>query len=247
LTISNANPIQFWDIDDETFNEKAVCSIYATCFCLPFQCGDAVTIILTNPSGNETLKAYDVSGNQLGTTKDFAGDRYLFIPDDDWTQLCGNEVQFKIFEGVEAIYKSDCISFASVHDCTTLITYSNSKVFAGIDYVTGTPTPELNIRIPAIFFEEAFPDEHEEIDLSNSMSVRLMNKEKRQKKLDIGRMPFYMHQKMKLILAHDNIEIDGQSWIRTEAYEIAESNKKWPLRKASVLLNDKNYIVRNVL
>lgn len=154
--------------------------------------------------------------------------------------LVGNDI-------VKFLKKSDCIYIKDSHECTELITYSNSKLFNGIDYSSSSPEQQFCIRIPAIFFEEAFPDEHEEIDLSNSQSVRLMNKEKRQKKLDIGFMPFYMHQKMKLILAHDEITIDGDSWIRNEAYEITEGNKRYPLRKASCLLTDKNYIVRNVL
>jgi hypothetical protein len=153
-----------------------------------------------------------------------------------------DSVEFEPYE----LASSDCIDIKASHDCTTLINYTNSKVLNGIDYNTSPPV-EFNIRIPAVFFLERFPDEHEEIDLSNSRMVRLVNQVKAQKLLDIGFMPFYMHKKLQLILSHDTIEIDGESWLKTEPYEIAEGNKRYPLRKAQVWLTDKNYIVRNVL
>ena len=403
MTISNALPIQFWDEDDETFNDKEVCSVEPICFCQPFNCSDEIELqFLDSTYSAYNLLVYDSLGILLKTipfTEVSTGLWWLsFTPNEDDTPAICEKVIFKIsaeydlpyetFQGslspwtnvdsgfenyswtyvaeaaqvtidnlgsnnprrskyltvdwntfenvtyqirldfdittpgasinsdlkvyfsngssrdqaltfhlthtsegsytitstfvaqhnyskievyilgagssdtwftfrlnsievgndvVDILKKSDCIELKDSHDCSTLITYSNSKTFADIDYPDQSPSPEFSIRIPAIFFEEAFPDEHEEIDLTDSKSVRLMNKEKRQKKLDIGFMPFYMHQKMKLILAHDDITIDGDSWMRAEPYEIQDGNKRYPLRKASVLLTDKNYIVRNVL
>lgn len=402
MTVSNALPIQFWDEEDETFNDKEVCSVEPICFCQPFNCSDEIIIqFLDITYSAYNLLVYDSLGVILKTVPFIEASSGLwwlsFIPDNDTPGICEKvilkispeyDLPYETFQGslspwtnvdsgfenytwtyvaeaaqvtidnlgsnnprrskyltatwntfvgityqirlifdittpgsgfnvdlklyfsngssrdqaftynltqtsqgtytvtgsfvaqhnyskievyllgagnadtwftfrlrsievgndvVDILKKSDCIELKDSHTCSTLITYSNSKTFAGIDYPDQSPAPEFSIRIPAIFFEEAFPDEHEEIDLSDSQSVRLMNKEKRQKKLDIGFMPFYMHKKLKLILAHDDITIDGDSWMRTEAYEIADGNKRYPLRKASVLLTDKNYIVRNVL
>lgn len=45
MTISDSIPIQFWDVDDETFNETDVCGLVKQdCFCQPFQCDDEITI-----------------------------------------------------------------------------------------------------------------------------------------------------------------------------------------------------------
>lgn len=251
LTVSNANPIQFWDINDDTFNEKDVCSIYSCCFRLPYQCDDDVAIQALHTAGQTvTLGIYDSENFDGGSidTKTFSEIASgIYLAEFDFSEVCSNDVRLKILANGTPLMKSDIIKARELHECTSLITYSNSKLYAGLDYVSGTPPPEFNIRIPSIFFEEAFPDEHEEIDLSDSQSVRLLNIEKRQRKLDIDFMPFYMHQKMKLILSHDTIEIDGQSWLRTEPYEITDGNKRYPMRKASCVLNDKNYIVRNVL
>lgn len=247
MTISDASPIQFWSVDDDTFNEKEVCSINTACFCLPFLCSDTINIPLTDPVGDETLVAFDSAGGQLGSPLAYSNG-FTFIPDEDWPQLCGQQVQFKVLNGsAEIVYKSDCVDIQTVHECTELITYSNSKILAGIDYTLSSPPPEYNIRIPAIFFQERFPDEQEGIDLSDSRIVRLRNQVKAQKYLDIGFMPFYMHKKLQIIFTHDTIEIGGESWVKSENYEIVDGNKRYPLRKATIWLTNKNYILRNVL
>ncbi len=251
MTVPDASPVQFWDINDETFNEKDVCSINHECYIQPWICDDDIVIPMeATPGQPYMLEVFDTdnfSGSSISSHSFSEIASGIYRAAFDLSAVCGNKTRFKISLSGTPLMKSDIQYPMEAWDCTTLITYSNSKYYAGIDYLSGTPTPELNLRIPAIFFEESFPDEHEEIDLSDSQSVRLLNIEKRQKKLDIGWMPFYMHKKMKLVLSHDTIEIDGDSWIRSEPYEITESNKRWPLRKSTVVLNDKNYIVRNVL
>lgn len=45
MNLSDSLPIQFWDINDQTFNEKQVCGIIKQeCFCQPVQCTDEITI-----------------------------------------------------------------------------------------------------------------------------------------------------------------------------------------------------------
>lgn len=247
MNISDLSPIQFWPSGEETFNQQFVDGISRACFNLPFNCTDLITIPLTNPSGGETIKAFDSDGNELGTEKTFVAGVYTFRPSNDWPQLCGVQAQFKIYSSSDVLlYLSDAISFKTDHNNTTLITYSNSNYLLGINYTT-SPPPEFIIRIPAIFFEERFPDESEQIDQSNSRIVRLVNQVKSQRMLDIGFMPFYMHKKLQLILTHDTVEIDGTEWVKNEAYELGDGNKRYPLKRAKVWLTDKNFIVRNVL
>ena len=386
MTISEATPIQFWDEDDETFNEKEICSVARACFYLPFDCddtinipfedagiyewelnildknGDILDVIPFEKSGSVYKLAWTPSISSPPTCEDvrfiivrltpiirnpsfnssFTGSWYNFGSGDTWswtgseaeaggssfdsaalTQDFGQtypigsyklvldavtfgfgNIQYTVrtflnstlaqdlFSGdinavtegddVQVVYftatapfnririnagtgtsvdtwiagiflyklddlkKSDVVSLKDTQDCTTLIRYSNSKNFADINYQT-SPPPTFNIRIPAIFNQERFPDEHEETDLSNSRIVRQTNQIKAQRLLEIGFMPFYMHKKLQLILAHDTIEIDGEEWIKTEPYEITDGNKRYPLRKAQVWLTNKNYIVRNIL
>lgn len=44
MIVSDACPIQFWDIEDETFNEKEVCSITQVCWCQPMTTTDSFPI-----------------------------------------------------------------------------------------------------------------------------------------------------------------------------------------------------------
>lgn len=251
MTVPDSNPIQFWDIADDTFNEKEVCSIYSACFRLPFQCDDDVILQVAHTAGQTvTLGVYDndnFTGSQIDVKTFSEVSSGVYRAEFDFSEVCDNDVRLKILANGTALMKSDIISPRELHSCSNLIAYSNSKVYAGLDFVVGTPPPEFKIRVPSVFFEEAFPDEHEEFDLSGSQMVRLLNIEKRQRKLEFDYMPFYMHQKMKLILSHDTVEIDGLSWLRSDPYEIDDANKRWPMRKASVMLTDKDYIVRNVL
>lgn len=143
--------------------------------------------------------------------------------------------------------KSDCVSFRENHECSQLISYSNSKTFADLVFTDDTPSPNFYVRIPAVFFHEQYPQEEENIELSNENYVRLHSEIKRKKLLEIGYMPYYMHRKMNLILAMDDVTIDGEEWIKQDAYEIADGNKHYPLKRANVLLTDKNYIKRNIL
>lgn len=143
--------------------------------------------------------------------------------------------------------KSDCLSVKTIQDETVLITYSDNKNFAGLQYSAISPDPEFNIRIPSTFFHERFPEESEVIELSNSRSIQLNAQVKAQRKLEIGPMPYYMHRKLKLILKHQFVEIDSQDWVQSEAYELTEGNRRSPLKQAVVWLDEKDYILRNIL
>jgi len=145
------------------------------------------------------------------------------------------------------VLKSDCQYVSDCNDCTELITFSNSNSFAGIDYTDVSPSREFTLRIPAVFFEEEFPDEYESIDLSNSEIVQLSSEVKHKKLLDVGWMPFYMIQKLQLVLAHDNVIIQEKNWIKGDGMTKIQGNKRYPLRRTSFLLTDKDFIKRNVL
>lgn len=171
------------------------------------------------------------------------------IPSDQ--DICDESIKLKIIDvdasPDEEIATTDCLSIATSHPCTLQITYSNSKNFNNLIYPDASPDPTFYIRIPAIFFEEDNPAEQEDHELSSGDIVRLYNKLERRRKLDIGFLPAYLHEKLQLILMHDTIVIDELEWIRREAYEKIEGNKRYPLKRASVFLHDKNFIKENQL
>lgn len=160
--------------------------------------------------------------------------------------------EFQLHRGsmqtVVDIHKSDCLNIKTIQDETVLISYSNDRNFASLNYSNVTPDPEFNLRVPATFFHERFPEESEVIELSNSRSIQLNAQVKAQRKLEIFPMPYYMHRKLKLVLKHQFVEIDSQEWVQSEAYELIESsNRRYAKVKATVWLDEKDYIQRNIL
>jgi hypothetical protein len=85
------------------------------------------------------------------------------------------------------------------------------------------------------------------MELSNSQSLQLNAELKVQKHLEVGPMPYYMHNKLLLILMHDFVTINGVQYVKEESYELLDSTRRNPMRQAKVWLTQKDYIVRNIL
>jgi len=147
------------------------------------------------------------------------------------------------------VYKSDCLDIKVSHNESLLINYSNHNNFAGIEYPDITPDPSFNIRIPAIFFIDRYPQEGEDFTLSNNTVLALNSQVKLQRQLSTDRMPKYMHKKMVLVLQHQFLYIDGEYWIKgQEEYSKSEKkNKRDSFDMYTCWLTNKNFVVRNIL
>ena len=156
-------------------------------------------------------------------------------------------VSFSITPEVE-LASSDCLDIKTSHDCTELIRYVNSKDFADIEYTNFSPSAEFYLRIPAVFFHETNTSEEEMFETSGQTIVSLRQEIKVKRQLQVGYMPDYMHRKLLLVLAHQTVEIDGDTWVRQDPYEkVPPAQKRYPLKMANVLLTLQGYIKRNIL
>lgn len=168
-------------------------------------------------------------------------------PEDE--SICDEKVQFKIMDGSspgDELYKSDCIDIATTQDCTTVIDYSNNRNFAGLIYDdSASPETTFNIRVPAIFFHEQFPEEDEAMELTTGIQ-KTSGTLKVQRLFDTDYMPYYMHKKLQLIFKHQFITIDRLSWLKEEKYDIQPGERRWPIKKAKCFLTQ-DYIQRAVL
>lgn len=210
-----------------------------------------------NAARDLNLSVLDSEGTELAFipfTATALSNKYMyqvsFTPSSE--DICDEIISFEIVDldsgtPESVIRKSDCLSIKSAHKETILITYSNNRDFAGLLYPDVTPPVEFNIRIPAVFFEQRFPQESEFEDISNSRSIQLFSQEKLQRLLSTGQMPFYMHKKLILILQHQFVTINDIEYVKRESYELQENNKRWPLKRALCWLDQKDYIVRNIL
>lgn len=257
LQISNASPIQFWLNGDESFNQKEECSIYPVCFCQTIDPTDTLRLDIKDiTDAANTLKVYKDDGS-LWNTFNFASTgsdhhQYLLIigANGDWNTVLDRRLIFKIYSGATLLAFSDCVEITSNDDftCTKLISYSNSSDFGGINFPDFSPPATFYIRIPAVFFDEQYPQEQEDLELSSDEIITLWSKIEGKKLLDIGYMPFYMHLKLQMILMMDSVSIDGIYWRMRDPYQITPpSSKRSALRRAQVILSDRDFIDRNLL
>lgn len=253
MTFSDALPVQFWLTGCETFNEREVDGIYSACFCQPINCDDEITIQFTHTSGySYSLLATDDDSNTLFTTPftQVSSGLYQASFTPRAQGVCDSLMRLRVTDSSSpavSVATSDCLSVKEDHDETILINYHNNRRFVSIDSSVGTPDPEFNLRVPAIFFHDRYPRESESIDLSNNTSFQTTAQIKRQRKFDVKHMPDYMHLKLVLVLSFHNVTIDSEEWKLDEPYEKSPGNPRYPLKTATTWLTMKNYVVRNVL
>lgn len=250
MVVSDALPVQFWPTSSESYNEKSPQGVFQKCFCLPWNCDDTIVtqvdfgindaIILKILDDEDTILQSINMTNTIDTvyTTSFSPSDYGY---------CDDFLQLRIYRNSTELFHSDCIDVKTSHKETVLITYSDNKNFASLNYSLVTPDPEFYIRVPASFFHERFPEESEVIELSNSRSIQLNGQVKAQRKLEVGPVPYYLHRKLKLILKHQFVTIDSQDWVQSESYELIEGNRRSALKRGQVWLDEKDYIQRNVL
>lgn len=148
----------------------------------------------------------------------------------------------------QVLAKSDCISLKSEHVGTLLIEYSNYRNYAGVINNNGSPDLTFYLRIPAVFNEERFPETDEPMQLSNNRIISLNSQVKAQRLLDTDQLPNYMRRKLKLVLKHQFLSIEDKDYVKEEELEELEnSNKRWPMRRMSCWLTEKEYVIRNIL
>lgn len=148
----------------------------------------------------------------------------------------------------EVVAKSDCLSVKAEQVGTVLISYSNYRNYAGIINNNGSPDLTFYLRIPAVFNEERFPETDEVHQLSNNRFISLNSQVKKQRLLETDQMPNYMHLKIKEVLKHQFVTIEDKDYVKEEPYEQVENaNKRWPMRRYTCWLTEKEYVVRNIL
>ena len=262
MTYSNALPIQFWPVDEDTFNELEVCGITHVCWCQPIQMDDPIMLqFQAETGGSYEIWLYDEDGNQvggatplleIGTTGVYEGTPLPF-PTEGKYQIQIHQLSLTPSSPDEPgtpILKSDCLDVRVSHPCTNVITYRNSTNAFGLNYADASPETTFAYRVRSVFFHEEPFDESEDHELSSDTMVQIWAKLERKRQFEIDFMPYYSHEKLRLILAHQQVEVNSEEWIKKkdDAYTIVRTgNKHYPLNKATVLLTDKNFIKRNLL
>ena len=260
MTFSDAQPVQFWPIDCSTYNQHEADGVHHKCFCQPWQCDDEIKIQFTESSDSSPdipedfeLSIRDEAGSELLSLPfDVVdiGTRFVYslslIPEELSPEICNEIIQFVVLGQGIPLYQSDCQNIKTEQPNTILVNYANHRNVFGLIYDTVSPEVDFNLRIPAIFFHQRFPKEEEVMQLSTSL-VSQNSVVRRQRLLDIDYVPYYFHEKINLVLQHQNVTIFSREWVTQEAYEIPEGDRRWPVKKGKIYLTEKDFVMRNVL
>lgn len=206
--------------------------------------GDSFYLSIRDESGNEIMQLpFDSFDN--GNTFVY---NLAFIPSETSPEICEELVQFVIVDETTGTTRaqSDCQDIRSDHPDTILSNYRNHRNIFGLVYEDQSPDLDFNLRIPAIFYHQRFPEVEETMEVSNSI-VSLNSTIRRQRLMTVDYVPYYFHEKIQLMLAHQFVSIIGREWVKQEGYEIVTGNRMNPLKMASIYLSEKNFVMRNVL
>jgi len=171
-----------------------------------------------------------------------------FIPGE--LGICDTKIELVIVKNStpdEDIARTDALDIKDTQDETVLITYSNHRNYAGLNYSDVSPDPEFSLRIPAIFVQDDFPQTDEVLQLSNSRMIQLNAEITSKWLLQVKQVPMYLHKKILIALTHQYVYINGLAVVKNDAYEILKGNPRYPLKQATCLLTEKEDIQRNVL
>jgi len=254
MIFSDAQPIQFWSLECNTYNQQQSEGVHHKCFCQPWQCDDEIKIQFTNTVEDDfELSVRDEAASEILTLPFDVielSDRFVYslslTPSEISPEICNQLIQFVVKNAVEDLYQSDCQDIRDDQPNTILANYSNHRNVFGLVYSVSSPEPTFNLRIPAIFFHQRFPKEEEVMQLSNSL-ISQNSVVRKQRLLDIDYVPYYFHEKLNLILQHQFVTIFNREWVTQEAYEIPEGDRRWPAKKGKIYLTEKDFVMRNVL
>lgn len=145
---------------------------------------------------------------------------------------------------LQDVARSEFIKVEDRED-SLVLEYSNDTDYDNVKYSGNAYTNRL--RIPIInFFESPLQTETEVLELSDR-DLKLFQDTKKIRKLRVNFAPDYIHDKIVLALSHDNVTIDNVRYVQEAEYEYLEYLVARRLRRATVDLNDQNFIKNNVI
>lgn len=264
MYFSSAQPLEFWINGCQTFNEKSVFGAHDACYCQKFNCDDPIRIQFTDDDQDDDflIVIYDEDGNELFSDTpdktDLLNDDdayvksvydYVFTPSQTSPDLCNRRIVIKNYSVADLVNyrgKTDCIDIKENHAGTQLIKYTQERNYAGLIYQNNSPNIDFYFRVSAVFFRQRFPKTQESMNLSQGV-LNLNSTIKIQRLFGTDYLPAYEHKKLNLILSHQYVEIDNQTWVAEEEYELVETNRMRLVQKGQIWLTESDFLARNVI
>ena len=140
-----------------------------------------------------------------------------------YIQIRGNHT-----DGETYFARSEMIDVQVTHRDTVLITYYNNEAAFDLDYRSSTFNP--TIRIYADYIKPIQDNDFDNITSANSFITKVTDNTLTGRQLEtLETMPGWIYEKLNLILAHDNIDIDGKTVVGGEKFslEYEVDGKAW--------------------
>jgi hypothetical protein len=194
--------------NDVTLNVLEPCKLYRLSFDFTGTDPDpAVSVRDTNFSG-ELIASFNGYGSKTLDFYAISDTVYISIDVGDCNDSLVSNILLKeieaVISNVQAISEPLCVS--DNIGCLTEITYWNDSEFDDIDYSQGFRN---KLYLPIVRKSPNFPEESKEYMDSKGRTIKLSGRVMKEQTFQIDYMPEYMHQKLSLALAHDNVEIGG--------------------------------------
>lgn len=273
VTISDAQPLQWWPYADQTYNEQQFAFADKIPFYQEFQIDDNIktqlrdsdltkeyVLLITDLSLNLILAIpfvhtsnyyqYAFQSQSLDTPVVDQCVRF-FIAENDGTFDFTFDYTFQDFHNI--LYKTDAIQFStSVRQDASwgskLIGYKSTKNFAGISYPNDDTY--FYLRIPCQFFRQQPKGTQESIPSGANTLVATSIVKGIQQLMKTIYVPDYIHNKLQLIFQHcasGQVLIDGKTWIMEDGYALTPPDEKSPFQMGKIWLSDANYLIRNMI
>lgn len=162
--------------------------------------------------------------------------------------ICEEQIRFEVEDMTASpdtvVAKSDCqnVTDSDVNP-DILIEYSSPKNFNGLVFEGVSPENTYNIRIPAVFFHEDFPQSDEVAKLTSKV-IKLNSQTEAKRLLETDFIPYYMHLKIQLILSMPLVSIEGIYWTKQDSYDLDDGSKRWPVKRGTCWLTQRDFLER---
>jgi hypothetical protein len=137
---------------------------------------------------------------------------------------------------------SNCFTLKETHDCTLLIEAFNNDNAFGFNYTDGAFTQSL--RVKAKMDVIGYPQEKEEYLFSDNSRAILFARSEKEYDVKLGDAPEYIHDCLRLLLLHDNLEINSDQYISSSDYDL-RGRKTSRLKQAVFNVKDRVGLASN--
>lgn len=140
-------------------------------------------------------------------------------------------------EPIDVLAESEPLRVGAEFDNLVLLEYTNNEIFDTIDY-----TNYVNYAYVSSQFghEINYEETSTTYEQSNGTIIKLASTLKNKNLFLTDYLPRYEHEKLNLAFMHDNVNVNGESYVKASEYSI-KTIERYSLAQGSTILSKSNY------